>query len=108
MMNEVPHLALPIRLSADGSFETVDQDSLEEIAQNVEVLLLTEIGSRIEVPDYGVPSMVFATDINDETILALIEEWEPRASAFIKEEPDRVDELIRRVRATVARVGEDA
>ena len=78
----VPHLALPLRLTRDGSMATVDQDGPDEVAQCVEVLLMTEQGSRVEVHDYGVPGWVFQRP--DRTaVVAACSRWEPRADVTI-------------------------
>jgi phage baseplate assembly protein W len=57
---------------------TVEQDTPEDVAQCVEVLLMTETGSRVEVPEYGVDPWVFRRP--DRTaVVAACERWEPRA-----------------------------
>ncbi|MCA1781807.1 MAG: hypothetical protein ABR616_05955 [Dermatophilaceae bacterium] len=97
----VPHFELPLRLTAQGSFRTLEQDLLPEIAQCVEVLVGTEIGERIEVPDYGVVPMLFRVDIDRETIIAQIAMWEPRVATLLEEEPSQFDALVREVRIRV-------
>lgn len=72
------HLALPLRLAPDGHLVALDQDSPEEIAQSVALLVATRPGERRSVPGYGVPDPLgsgFDPDVADEAI----EEWEDRA-----------------------------
>lgn len=80
----------------------LEQDTLEEVAQSVQVLLTTTEGTRIEVPEYGVRDMVFADSIDLEAISTAVDEWEPRASSTVLDEIDSQDELIRHVIARVA------
>lgn len=82
-MADVPHFALPLRL-VGGDFATVEQDTPDEVAQSVQVLLTTPVGSRDEVPDYGVDEMAFQqmTLVEASTLDELsntVEAWEPRA-----------------------------
>lgn len=81
-MPQTPHLAIPLRLDGSGRFATVEQDSAVDIAQCVAVVLATPEGSRIEVPEFGVPRVEFAgADTND--IVSAVAEWEPRADLSI-------------------------
>jgi phage baseplate assembly protein W len=75
----IPHLALPLRLNGRGSAVTVEQDSPEEIAQCVAVVLATPVGSRVEVPDFGSPRADFDEQPDTAGMVAAVEEWEPRA-----------------------------
>lgn len=80
-MPSVPHFAAPFRVE-NGAVATVEQDSPEEIAQCVEAVLNTMVGSRIEAPGYGIPDETFKTQAPNPSIavyLAAVEEAEPRA-----------------------------
>ncbi|MCA1781991.1 MAG: hypothetical protein ABR616_05775 [Dermatophilaceae bacterium] len=101
-MNSVPHFELPLRLRGSGSFAVLEQDFPEEIVQAVEVLLRTEVGTRVEVPEYGAESMLFRTVINRDLIAQQIEEWEPRVIAILEDRPDDFDVLVRRTAARIA------
>lgn len=107
-MTAVPHFAFPFRLGPGGRMAVVEQDSLDEIAQNVGILMLTRPGSRIEIPEFGTRTLLFrepgGTDVDLAASQAL--EWEPRAAIALQENPDRMDDLVRRVRATVSPGGE--
>jgi phage baseplate assembly protein W len=93
----VPHFAIPFRVNASGSAAVLDQDSDEEIAQCVAVLMSTTVGERIELPDYGIPSPVFSMlSAHDDTDLAAaVGKWEPRATALVHSEV--IDESLRHV-----------
>lgn len=95
----IPHFAYPFRLRGNGSVRTVEQDTIDEIAQCVEILLLTERGTRPEVPAYGIESLPFEVEFNHAAILAQIVRWEPRAKVLLESSVDAEDELVRRLRA---------
>lgn len=98
---QVPHLSFPFRIGRDGAAAVVEQDTLDEIAQSVQVLMMTRQGERLEVPDYGIADLVFQDDLDLDSVSAAIEEWEPRALARIDDYEDSQDELIRHVYARV-------
>lgn len=81
-MSGIPHLRIPMRVISDGTFETNGQNSLDDLAQCVQVLMLTEIGDRIEVPAYGVAPMLFST-VRPNLVEDAIHRWEPRASVAV-------------------------
>lgn len=93
----IPHLKVPLTIGVDGHAEVVEQDTWEEVAQCVQVLLMTRIGDRIESPEYGIPDQVFTTVPDLLTIQAAIERWEPRARTTLTDDQDWLDELIRRL-----------
>ena len=99
---QVPHLAFPFRIGRDGAAVVLEQDTLDEIAQSVQVLMMTHEGDRLEVPDYGISDLVFTVDPDLEAISAAVEEWEPRAVTRITDGyDDQVDDLILNVYARV-------
>jgi hypothetical protein len=79
-----PHLAVPFRIIG-GKTAVVEQDSVDEVRDCVFALLSTRLGSRIELPEYGIPDELFGLvapgEIDISALLAVIEEWEPRAGA---------------------------
>lgn len=78
------HFALPIVVTPAGQLAVLEQDSPVEIAQSVKLLLSTEPGERLAVPEYGYPSPIGAgIDLDD--IADVIEEWEPRADPALVE-----------------------
>lgn len=104
-MAEVPHFSFPFRFnSADGEAAVVEQDTHEEIEQNVQVLLLTELGQRIEVPDFGIDDLVFQTGVDEQAIVEQAREWDDRVEVMIAEEPDRVNAMVRHLLVDVSEV----
>ncbi len=53
------HLRLPFGLAADGTFATVQEDSDDEVVQNVGVILRTRLAERLATPDFGTPDPTF-------------------------------------------------
>lgn len=97
-----PHLKIPFQVGTDHAVMTVEQDTIDEIAQCVSVLLLTTVGERLEVPDYGIPDITFNTTLPLATIRTAIERWEPRATAMVTDEVDSLDELLRHIGVTLS------
>lgn len=86
-----PHIAFPFSLNASGtSLRTREQGSDDEIEDKLQVLLGTEIGSRQEVPEYGIKDQAFRQGgAQLEEIAAAIKKWEPRADSSL----ERLQEL---------------
>jgi phage baseplate assembly protein W len=78
------HLALPLQLTAAGSFATVVEDSPEELTQNLATLLRTRPGERLATPELGTPDPTFA-GLDPEAVLAVAAVWEPRADVQLVE-----------------------
>lgn len=75
------HFTLPVRVAADGSLTTIRQDSEQEVAQSVRVLLSTLLGTRGALPAYGVPDVVFAPPATiNRALEGAVSQWEPRAN----------------------------
>lgn len=74
----VPRLSWPLVLDG-SSLEVVEQDSLDEIAQCATLVVSTQVGSRAELPAYGIEDPTGERDPNTADIIAAITEWEPRA-----------------------------
>lgn len=72
------HLAFPLRVTPTG-LATVVQDSADDIAQSIQLLLRTRPGERRSVPDYGLPDPTFGTRLDEDDVLEAISEWEDRA-----------------------------
>lgn len=102
---DVPHFSFPFRLGNNGKFAVVEQDSSDEIADCVQVLLSTPSGSRAELPEYGIDDPTFTQSIDVQGILAAIDDWEPRAQVDVGVEVDSGDDLIRHIRANVNPAG---
>jgi len=74
----VPHFAVPFRVGGNGAFVVNEQDGLDDIVEAVACVIATPVGSRVEVPGFGVPRYEFGTPLPEE-IVAAVAEWEPRA-----------------------------
>lgn len=85
MSHTAGHLALPLALTTDGAFRTVDEDSPQELQQNVTQILRTRPGERLATPEFGTPDPTF-TGLDVEVALGLVEQWEPRATAELVEQ----------------------
>lgn len=78
----VPHLAIPFGLNSDGSVSVVEQDTVEEVAQCVQVLLGTVEGQRQFVPTYGIPDPTFV-GLDQLAVEQAVADWEPRAQITV-------------------------
>lgn len=102
MSYNTPHFDLPFRL-AGRSFATVEQDTIDDVANCVVAALRTHVGWRPEMPEYGTPDIAFRTQPLDlQEIIAQIVRNEPRAVLFMQQNPDRFDALVTRVVAEVS------
>lgn len=83
-MDKIPHLSFPLRYGR-GGFETVEQDSAQHIAECVEAAANTELGWRIEAPDFGVPSYLLAAGgVDVGELREAIAASEPRADVAVE------------------------
>lgn len=92
-MDTPQHFSFPLRLGRDGSMKTVEQDTPEDIVQCVEVILATPIGSRLELPAFGIPILEFGQPVPIQALVASIYTWEPRAAALVSAAFSDQDEL---------------
>ena len=106
MRVEVPHFAIPFHFHNHGdSFKphVVEQDTIEEIFQSVEVLVRTQLGSRIDEPEYGVEEQAFIHRGPDlDAYLSAIAQWESRASVSAEFNQEQILELIFEVHLQVS------
>lgn len=95
-----PHFTFPFQRSASGIAAVQEQDSEEEIMDCVEVLLSTEIGERMELPEYGLPDQTFSQGGADiERVSGVVQKWEPRARHTITR--TELTDLTDRVRISI-------
>ncbi len=97
----VPHLAIPLLIGPGGSFNTLAQDSLAEVAQSVQVLLGTIQGERSMIPTYGIADPPF-TEPDPDSLVGAIALWEPRADPTITVTYDGAGEAHIAVQVAVA------
>lgn len=103
---EEPHdVAFPFRRNTAGTDVIYnDKDTIEEDMDCVEVLLRTPLGSREELPAYGVRPQEFTMGgASIPEIRAAIDLWEPDADVAIEREPELLDALLDRLRIIVRR-----
>ena len=100
-----PHFAFPFRRGLNGHVVVNEQDSDDDVIDCVEVLLRTNIGERLEEPDYGVIDQTFRMGGADVVYLrGVIAEWEERAD--IRFDQDEMEDIIDRIRLRI-QGGED-
>lgn len=78
----VPHFNNFVSLDSFGQFITNPQDSYNEIAASVGVLMGTLLGQRVVVPSYGIQDLPM-NEINVNNVQSAINKWEPRAKATV-------------------------
>lgn len=54
-------LSHPFRLTPSGSLATVEQNSTQGIAEQVAMLILTEQGERVMLPNFGITDPTFGS-----------------------------------------------
>jgi hypothetical protein len=104
-MADVPHFDFPLRLFG-SNMATTEQDSIDDIANCVEVICLTPHGWFPELPDFGLTDPTFNLQpLDPHDIVEEISEQEPRAEVLVETAPDKLDNLIARVQVEVQRRG---
>jgi phage baseplate assembly protein W len=80
-MTEIPHFALPFRF-VDGRAVVNEQDSYEDVRDCVRAIVSFPQGSRIELPEFGIPDQTFRENgVDAASVRAAVQRWEPRADA---------------------------
>lgn len=105
-MKAPQQMSYPLRF-VNGLPVMVDQDSPQEIGECVEVILRYPVGSCVDLPDFGRPEVTFEQSGVDLDVLRdVVQEWEPRAEAFLDRDPaflaDALDEITVTVKPTGA------
>jgi phage baseplate assembly protein W len=95
------HFAFPFRF-VGGRPLTVSQDSDAEIEQGVRVLLLSQLGERVEAPGFGVEDQTFKRQLDEVEVRLAASEWDERVEIAIKETPDAANAMIRDLLVQVA------
>lgn len=52
-------ISFPFRLTANGDLASVEQNSAQGAAEQIAMLIQTEIGERVMLPSFGVTDMTF-------------------------------------------------
>jgi len=85
----------------------VEQDEPKDVYNCVEAILRTQIGDRVELPDFGHEDWTFDTQpINLAGVQQSIAINEPRAITAFEQEPDWLDPLIAKVLVKVSQIEE--
>lgn len=75
---EIPHTRWPMSIE-DGRLAVVEQDTLTEVVQCVNVLLHTQRGDRVLLPDFGIDDPTFADGIDVDQVIDQAATYEDRA-----------------------------
>jgi phage baseplate assembly protein W len=103
-MTDIPHFALPLRY-LNGKPVVNEQDSVEDIADCVYAVCVTNPGDREEMPDFGLLDMTFDQEpLPTAAAVNQITAWEPRAQILIDAAPDRFDASIVNANVNVRKV----
>ncbi len=86
---EPQHLRWPLQLpephEPPGPFRTVEQDTLAEVTQSVQIMLNTVVGERLrDAPHYGIPEPITGNPQNTQVVLDQAARFEPRAALNIR------------------------
>ncbi len=101
-MDDLPHLAWPVRVDG-SSYASIQQDTDDEVAATVAVLLSFRRGWRAEQPDFGITDPTFElTPINTAEIERQVGLYEPRAELEITLSDDGRGAQRVRIAATIA------
>lgn len=99
----VEHFDFPFRFSNQSKHvAVVDQDSVDDVANCVMAAVITDFGSRDEVPTFGVPDQLFKLQpLSLEIIVNAVSEWENRAELVLTQQTDSRDSLVDNILAVV-------
>lgn len=89
----IPQLAIPFQFGPNGQPLTVEQNSLDDVAACVAVILATPLGSRVDIPLLGVEDQTFSQTFDPGLLTAAVAEWEPRAVITVQVTPGRTDNV---------------
>lgn len=78
LRGRIPHLRLPLRLTAGRALDVIEQDTLDDITQCVDVVRRTLPGERLLAPTVGLDDPTF-TGLDLDVARRALEDAEPRA-----------------------------
>lgn len=106
MSYQTPHFDLPFRfitVGTDQKAATVEQDTVDDVANCVLASLLTHTGQRPEVPSFGAGDLTFKQQpLDASAIIEKVTVDEPRASLLFSQQPNALDVLIDQVVVSVS------
>lgn len=95
-------MTIHLRVPVTPGFETVERDSLDEIAKCVETVLRYPLRYRPEKPGFGVPDLVFAEQgVDLQQLEQAVRRWEPRADILLDQDPGALADMAGRVSINV-------
>jgi phage baseplate assembly protein W len=103
-----PKLAVPfnfgVLFGGRRRAEVVEQDSVEEIQQCVEAVLMTTLGHRLDNPDFGVRDQTWRENGADlHEVQNAIDMNEPRANLILEQDPESLTKMVSDVSVKVAK-----
>lgn len=105
-MTDVPHITYPFHWGPHGNAAVVEQDTLDEIINCVEVVVRTDIGALPDLPAMGITDPTFKRITNMNQLSREINEWEPRAAIQLTTHIDDVDQLVEVVQLEISTRGQ--
>lgn len=84
----IPHFSLPFRFGGlNGGAIANDQDTEDDIVDCVKVIIAYPIGSREDLPEFGIPDLVFkqSSKVNASALHSAVQLWEPRSESVVTE-----------------------
>jgi phage baseplate assembly protein W len=96
---ETPHFALPFRLGGiNGGAIVNEQDSDSDITDCIKTIIAFPIGSREELPQFGIPDLLFR-EITTDTVSDVrdaVARWETRVDLEGEDLPT-FDEMVKSI-----------
>lgn len=98
---DLPHLDLPFRFE-NGELAVVDQDSVDDYANQVMAVFVCPLGFRAELPEFGTAQPEFGRQPLDMTPLqTAADEWVPNAHIDAQTQIDVLNEVVANVTANL-------
>jgi len=84
MSYEPKHLKYPFQWGYNGHLETVNQHDPDDLVQRVFAVLNTRLGTRMDLPQFGVRSTVLEENGPSLNVIeAALSQWAPEALASL-------------------------
>lgn len=99
-MTDIPHFRMPFGVE-NGRVAEVEQDTIEDVAGCVEVVLRVPQGHRDELPEFGTPDPTFTSPPDIGSLHRAVTEWEPRAESTVEDGTDAFEMGVTRLRMNV-------
>ncbi len=97
-MAVIPHFAFPVRYDSAGRIVTVEQNSLDDVVNCVNVAVRTDRGTRAWVPEFGITDPTFQmTPVDIRTMETEIQSSEPRAILDMRQMTEGVGDIAEKI-----------